>query len=210
MGNATTKKRVITPEFRVSFPTVFQPKLNTLNNKMEYSIQALFPKGEALEQLKALAREEILKKWPNGTPDNLRSPFRDQKDREKKDQQGNKFLPEGYVEGALYLNLRTEDKPGLVDGNMQPIITSSEFYPGCYAMASVSCYAYQKGVNCGVNFGLGNIQKTRDGEALSSRTRPEEDFAPIGGGATVAGMTDPFATKPAVASNVVDPFAVQK
>ena len=68
---------VTTPKFRVSYPNVFEAKKNDLTGKMEYSIVALFKKGENLDALKKAVTDEIEKKlgpdkskWPK----NLRSP----------------------------------------------------------------------------------------------------------------------------------------
>jgi len=192
MSEKKISSRVVTPEFRVSFPSVFQAKMNDMSGKEEYSVVALFPKNADLSALKALAQKVIQEKWPDGTPSNFRSPFRNQGEK-KKTENGKTFLPDGYEDGAVFINLKSQQKPGVVDGSMQPILSATDFYPGCYARASVSCYAYDIKGNRGVAFGLGNIQKVRDGEAFGGRSKPEEDFAPIAGAAT---------------SQVVDPFAV--
>jgi hypothetical protein len=41
----------------------------------------------------------------------------------------------------------------------------------------MNAYAYDVSGNRGVSFGLGNVQKVADGEALSSRTTAEDDFS---------------------------------
>lgn len=87
----------------------------------------------------------------------------------------------GHVNGATYLTLKTTQKPGVVDQNVQPIISESEFYGGCWAIASVNASVYDQKGNRGVNFYLQNIQKVRDGEPLGGRARPEAEFAPISG-----------------------------
>ena len=170
-----------TPQFRVAFPNVFKPRLNSLNKKEEYSLVALFPVGTDLSELKAACKEVAEKKWPEGIPTGLRSPFRDQGERKKKNDAGQLVLPPGYEEGGIFLNLKTVTKPGLVDNQVQDIIDSSEFYGGCWARASVSVYAYDQGGNRGVNFGLGNIQKIKDDTPFGNRTKPQDDFAPVGG-----------------------------
>ena len=177
---------IVTPEFRVSYPNVFKAKKNDLNDKMEYSLVALFKKGADLSKLKKLAHEACVKKWgadEKKWPKNLRSPFRDQGDREKtNDDTGQTFMPDGYEKGAFYLNLKSSQKPGVVDKNVQPILDESEFYAGCWAVASINAFAYSQKGNSGVSFGLQNIQKVREGEPFSARTKAEEDFAPIEGG----------------------------
>lgn len=192
-----------TPKFRVSYPKVFKPEINKLSKQPEYSLVALFPKGADLSKLKAAAKEAIIKKWgadPNKWPDNLRTPFRDQKERAKKLDDGRRVLPDGYEEGAIYINLKSKQKPGVVDQNVQPILDETEFYAGCYAVASLNAYAYDQAGNRGVAFGLNNIQKVADGDPFSGRPKPEDDFAPIAGAETAVGGTE--------ASSTVDPFSL--
>lgn len=174
-----------TPKFRVSYPNVFKSKLNDLNGKQEYSVVALFPKGADLSVLKKAAEEAITKKWGADRkkwPANLRTPFRDQGERAKIDEvTGKEVLPAGYEKGAIFINLKSSVKPGLVDQAVNPITDEVQFYAGCFAYATVNAYAYDQKGNRGVSFGLGNLQKASDGDSLGTRTKPEDDFAPIDG-----------------------------
>lgn len=177
-----------TPTFRVSYPNVFQAKKNDLNGKDEFSVVALFPKGADLSQLIAAAQKAIVDKWgPDKSkwPANLRSPFRKQQEKAK-DVDGKQVLPPGHEEDAVFLNLKSQQRPGVVDQNVADIIDQSQFYAGCYARASVNAYAYDQKGNRGVSFGLGNIQKVKDGEPFGNRAKPEQDFAPIEGAAQAA------------------------
>lgn len=174
-------KNVNTPKFRVSYPNVFKAKRNDLSGQDEYSIEALFPKGADLSKLKAAAQEAIVAKWgpdKEKWPKNLRSPFRDQAEKAK-EVDGKRILPPACEEGAIFINLKSKQRPGVVDQNVQDIIDESQFYAGCYAIASVNAYAYDQKGNRGVSFGLGNVQKVADGEPLGNRSKPEQDFAPI-------------------------------
>jgi len=178
---------VLTPPFRVSYPAIFQAKKNDLNGKMEYSVVALFKKGENLDKLKAAVRECIeakLGKDQTKWPKNLKTPFRDQVEREKLNEEtGKMVLPEGYEAGAIFMNLKSTQRPGLVDKDVNPIIDQSEFYAGCWAIASVNPFYYDQKGNRGVSLGLQNIQKVREGDPLGGRTKAEDDFAPIAGAA---------------------------
>lgn len=160
---------VMTPEFRVSFPAVFKPKRQKgdATSEPKYGLTMLFPKGADLSKLKAAAQEAVKEKWGDKPPKNLRSPFRDQGDREL----------EGYVEGCVFINASSLQKPGLVDRQRQDIIDETEFYPGCYARATLRAFAYDNNGNKGVAFGLNNVQKLRDGDPLGGRTRAQDDFA---------------------------------
>jgi hypothetical protein len=185
----STDTTVITPEFRVSYPKVFKPERNDLNGRMQYSLVALFPPGADLSKLKAAAKAACVKKWGDNTakwPKNLRDPFKDQGAKEKEDDQGNKYMPSGYVKGAVYLDLKTEkNKPGLVDARNQDIIDEADFYGGCYARAQVNARAYggdeKNKANAGVSFYLNHVQKLRDGDSFGSVARnPSDVFQPVG------------------------------
>ena len=119
----------------------------------------------------------------------MKSPFRLQEERAK-EVDGKRVLPAGHEEGAIFMNLRSTQRPGVVDQNVQDILDESQFYAGCIARASINAYAYDQKGNRGVAFGLANIQKVRDGEPLGNRTKPEQDFAPV-----------PMEAKPAGASS---------
>lgn len=190
---------VLTPKFRVSYPNVFKAKKNDLNGKDEYSLVALFPKGADLSKLKAAAQEAVIAKFGTDKsryPKNMRSPFRDQVERAKiDDTTGKKTLPAGYEEGAIFLNLKSAQKPGLINQAKEDIIDASEFYAGCWAHATINAYAYNHKGNAGVSFGLGNIQKLQDGDPLGSRTSAQDDFEVIAGadtGSTATSASDLF------------------
>lgn len=182
---------VMTPTFRISYPNVFKAKTNELNGKAEYSCVALFPKNADISKLKAAAQAAIEAKWgkeKHKWPTNMKSPFRDQGERAKVDEvTGKKFLPAGYEDGALFLTLKSDQKPGIVDSNVQEILDPSEIYAGCFCRATIRAYAYDAKGNKGVAFGLQNIQKVKDGDPLSGRTRATDDFSPIGEEAAAGG-----------------------
>ena len=160
--------KVMTPEFRVSFPAVFQPT-SFEGQQPKYKINMMFPKGTNLDDMEKLAIAAVDKEWPDKAkrPTDMKTPFRDG-DKEKPD------WPE-YAD-AIFVAATSKMKPGLVDANVQPIIKESEFYAGCYARATVTAYAYDKAGNRGVAFGLQNIQKIKDGEPFSGREKPEDEF----------------------------------
>ena len=171
MKDEQVNARVTTPEFRVSFPAVFEPKMNTLNKKMEYSVVMLFDKQNkaVMDQLAKLydVMEQVASlKFMGKIPANLRTPFRNlDVDR-----------PE-YYKGFIWVTARSTQRPGVVDQRLN-IITpeSSEFYAGCYARATIQFYAYDTMGNRGVSAGLQNIQKLRNGEKFSGRQDAELDF----------------------------------
>lgn len=188
--------KVNTPTFRVAYPNVFKARKNDLNGNDEFSLVALFALDADLSELKAAAMEAATKKWGEDRsqwPTGLKTPFRDQGDKKKKNSEGIMVLPDGYVEGAIFLTLRSTQKPGVVDQQVQEIIDTSEFYGGCYAIASINAFAYDQKGNRGISFGLGNVQKIKDGDPFGNRTKAKDDFAPIAG--SVGGNNQQAATE---------------
>lgn len=184
---------LMTPEFRVSWPKLFKPEADE-KGKLWYSVQALFPPGENLEKMKAAAQEALVKKFgadKEKWPANLINPFKKQSTK-RKNKEGKMVDNPGHIDGALYLTLKSSQKPGVVDMNVQEIINEQDFYAGCYARATVQVSAYDN-KSKGVTFYLQNIQKTKEGEPLSGRAKAETEFAPIeGANETVSSASDMF------------------
>jgi len=168
----STSKKVVTPTFRASFVNVFEPRQNDQTGKLEYSVKMIFDKDADLTGLKEIIKEAIRNKWGTNPPKSLKMPLRDgnESDLEKYPEDENKII--ANAKSVAY-------PPGLIDAKTkQEIIDPKEFYSGCYARASVVCYAYDN-VSKGVAFGLQNLLKIKDGEPLVNRASAESDFAGI-------------------------------
>lgn len=192
-------KIVKTPKFRVSYPNVFTPS-SFPGQEPKYGVTMLFPKAADLSALKQLAKEAIEAKWPDAATrakivqnPNFKNPFRDG-DLEKPDTDGYK--------GCIFVRATSKMKPGLVDRNVQPIMSEEEFYAGCYAMAAVTAYAYSTAGNTGVAFGLQHLQFLEHGEPFSGRGKAEDMFEPLDGADAGAGTSGASAAGPAAASEV--------
>lgn len=174
-ANTSTKpktKTYYTPEFQVSWPNVFEAKAAAPGQDPKFSISMIWLKTANREELRKAVHEAIVKKWGADStkwPKGLKLPFRD----------GSEKTHDGYGPNKIFASATSKQKPGLVDKDVNPIINRPEFYGGCYAIATVTVYAYDKGGGKGVAFGLRNIQKTRDGDSFSSGNRPEDDFDAI-------------------------------
>lgn len=177
---------IVTPEFRVSFPHVFVPK--TQNNRSFYSIQMLIPKSANIEPLKQAIKEAANAQWPdpNKRPARIENPI---KDGDTDIMSNGTLRKEKYPECAGHWVLSATKsakgkRPGVVDGNVQPILSEELFYAGCYAIAAIHVYAYyptkdnpQK--KDGIGFGLEHLQKTRDGEPFTGESRVQDVFGVI-------------------------------
>ena len=182
---------VVTPTFRISYPNIFKPAFNKLSQKNEYSLEALFKKGENLDVIKKACENALVKKfgpdkskWPKG----LKNPFRDQAEKAKEGK-----LPDGCEAGAIFLRLKSEKKPGVVDQNTQPILEDQKIYAGCYVRAHINAFAYQKGANVGVSLSLNHVQLVADGEPFSGRPQAETAFTPVSSESKATDASDIFA-----------------
>ena len=148
------EKKVYTPEFRVSHPAVYVR--NTLSGK--YQVDALFPEGTDLSEMKRIASEAAAKRWGKNIPEDLKSPFLTHKEG-----------PE-YEGIATVVILKSQKrKPGVIAQDGDTFITeeSGDFYGGCWAHARIKAYAYGgPGTSYapGVSIGLQSLQKIRDDE----------------------------------------------
>lgn len=169
-----SKTSGMTPEARIAWPNLFEARLNDLNGKMEYSCQLLISKDDpGLPALKACAAAAAEKKWGGNVPKNLRSPFRDG-DIEKEDQ-------EDY-RGMIFINLKSNQKPGVVNESVEPVIDPAELMAGDYVRVTFNAFGYNQKGNKGVSLGLRNVQRIRKGEPLAgARTRAEDDFGSVTG-----------------------------
>lgn len=166
-----------TPTFRCSYPNIFKAKKNDLNGKDEFSMVALFAKGADLTAVKNAANAAVIKKWgadKEKWPKGLKSPFRDQAEKEKEGK-----MPEGHEKGAFFITLKAQNRPTVVDQAMNEILEPSKIYAGCYARASIAAYAYDQKGNKGVAFGLNHVQLVKDGEPISGRPSVSDAFQPI-------------------------------
>lgn len=170
-------KQCKTPEFRVSFPHVFEPHSGFEGQEAKYSITMLFPKNADLSEMKKAAFNAAVEKFgpKENWPKKFRLPFRD--GNEKSDQTG--YADTIFVSASC----KGDRRPGVVAADLTPITKEdNSFYAGCYARATLTAFAYDTAGNKGVSFGLNNIQKLRDGQPFSGRKRAEDDFEAVSDG----------------------------
>ncbi len=170
--------KVITgKDTRWSYANVWEPK--SINGGVpKFSVSLIIPKNdkktiEAIKKaIQAAYKEGEAKLKGNSrsvpTLESIKTPLRDG-DTERPDD-------EAYA-NSYFLNANSTTQPGIVDANVQPILTRSEVYSGVYGRASINFYAFNSNGNRGIACGLNNLQKIRDGEPLGSRTSAEDDFA---------------------------------
>jgi hypothetical protein len=200
----STIRKVTTPRFRASFVYIFtpqQPMEGAADKTPKYGTTMLFDveaqKTKEYEALKALAVHAAKEKFGDKlVPDGngwfklgalpLRNPLRDGAEKPELD---------GYGDGVKFAAATSKMQPGLVDENLQRILSDQDFRSGDYARATVTAYGYDKAGNKGVAFGLQNVQRLGRGEAFSGRTAAENDFDQVDnsfGGEGTGGTEESF------------------
>ena len=178
--NATVKNpmKVITgPDTRWSYANVWEPK-SINGGAPKYSVSLIIPKSDTRTVTKIKAaieaayREGESKLKGNGKSvpalSVIKTPLRDG-DLERPD--------DAAYANAYFINANATSAPGIVDADLNPIMTHSEVYSGVYGRASITFYAFNSSGNKGIACGLNNLQKMRDGEPLGGKASAESDFA---------------------------------
>jgi len=173
---ATTK--VVTGKVRLSYVHLFEPYSSFENQAAKYSCVILVPKSDtatikAIKAAQALALENgKSSKFGGSLPKNWKNTFRDG------DEEGDLEKNPEYA-GHYFMTVSNNNKPGVVDQNVQPILDSTEVYSGCYARVSINAFPFNTSGSKGVSFGLNHVQKLADGESLGGITKAEDDFGPV-------------------------------
>lgn len=185
-------QRIVTPEARFSYPFLFEARENMSGDKKQFSVQLMWPKTQDLSDLRKAAVEAVKEKWGADKakwPGILKTqnlaqylsttgqdgwPFRD-----------GDAMGKPETEGMVVLTVKSNEdrRPKVVDHNVQPVIDPADIYGGCYGRVSIMPFAYDANGKKGVSFGLGNVQKTKDGESFGAgAVKPEDEFGPVATG----------------------------
>ena len=157
---------------RLGYVNIVDPRMNNLAKKLEYSVQAIIPIGSLTHQdLDALIARLLTDRWGGNPPTEWRHPLVNAEEKAAKKKQ--KCPP--HLVGCMILNLRTTDKPGLVDIHGDLHLDPKSCHSGDYYRVSIGGHAYSDPTP-GITFFLNNVQWAAKGEALSGRKRAEDEF----------------------------------
>lgn len=169
--------KMITPLARFSYVHVFEPA-KTPSEDLKYSVSILIPKsdGKGVEMLNRAIQEAADKgveigKYPASKRKALRYPLRDGDEEHAQGKRGPEY------KGFLFFNASSQNQPGVVDANLNPIMDPMEFYSGCWGHADVNFFPYNQAGNIGVGAGLNNLMKKKDDDRLDGRMKAEDAFA---------------------------------
>jgi hypothetical protein len=177
MKSATAKKAkpqaLITPPGIASYAFVWKPQPSmTAGQEPKFAITLVVSKKADLEPLKLGCTKAAIKKFGDRATKlikigKIKFPFRDG-DEDREDDE--------LYAGKIFFAAKSNQPPRVVDEELNPITDQFDFYSGCKCRLSVWPYGYDVNGNKGVAFSLNNIQKLGDGERLSGRRAPEDEF----------------------------------
>lgn len=169
----TNPTKVITGKVRFSYVHVFEPAaVSEGSDDKKYSVSIIISKDDkaTLKKIEAAIEEAKkigLSKWGGKLPKALKLPLRD----------GDLERDEECYANSYFLSAKTDRKPGIVDADLDEIMSRDEFYSGCYGRASINFFPYDVNGSKGIAVGLQNLQKLEDGERLGgSSASAAEDF----------------------------------
>lgn len=181
MSKSTTAKNpmkvIIGKDTRWSYANVWEPKsINGSNPK--YSVSLIIPETgtktitKVKTAIKATYTESESKLKGNSKTvaplASIKAPLRD----------GGAGRPDdpAYA-GCYFINTNSATAPGIVDADLNPVLTRSEVYSGVYGRASITLHAFNSNGNRGIACGLNNPQLIRSGGPLDGKTSAESDLA---------------------------------
>ncbi len=172
--------QVLTPVGEALWPSVFKPSptSNDSDAKEAFQLSIMYPHDDEdkLDDLKEAIEKVAVAKWGKKAAaklksGQLRSPIRDGDEADQ-----------DYLEGHYYIKAKSDDRPEVVDEDLDDIINTKEFYGGCECRMDVWVYAYEKSGNKGVGLILNNVQKTGEGERKGGGRSAASAFGDDAGG----------------------------
>lgn len=201
--------KVLTGEVRLSYCNLTTPRAAQQGGEPKYSVTLLIPKTDVATKadidaaIQAAANEALSKVWNGARPPQLRVPIYD----------GDGVRPSGVpfgdeCKGHWVMTASTKNKPQVVGiDNINCELSPADIYSGMYARVTIRFFGYSNSGNKGIGCGLGNVMKTRDGEALAGSASASVDFAGVGAAPAAAPAYGVNPTAPAAPAYGVNPAA---
>lgn len=177
MAQVEKRNVLLTPKFRVAFPQIAEMKIFAPGQKGRYSCVALFTPSEfndkdkekwaaliaACNKVSVESFKKPMKELDRGV---YKIPFHKG---EEKDQYA------GFGAGVIFFTMSAYTRqPSIVGPDNVSLVLPADFYPGCYARASVNPFANTQWKS--ISIGMNHLQKLGEGERLDGGTSAEEDF----------------------------------
>ena len=138
MSKVSNPTKVITGKVRFSYVHVFEPAaVSEGSDDKKYSVSIIISKSDKATLKKIndaieAAKQAGIAKWGGKLPKSLKLPLRD----------GDAERDEECYENSYFLSAKTDRKPGIVDADLNEIMSRDEFYSGCYGRASITFFPF--------------------------------------------------------------------
>ncbi len=157
-----TKIKFVTGLVKFEDVQIFQPFSDIEGIKEKFFITLVIPKSDKSEirRLRNVLKETKLSNEAFFSVDLKKdsSPLKD----------GNKSQRSTLI-NSYYLVASSHKKPGIVDGDLNPITASNQIYNGCYGRASITFYPYKTKSKIGIGVELSNVQKLENAKNPSTK-----------------------------------------
>ena len=173
------KTQITTGRCRLSYVSVFEPKLMLDGQTEKFSVTLLIPKEDErtlakIESAKDAALAAFKAKNPGKRlPKDL--PFTLHDGDGLKDN-GDEYGPECKGHMVMTVTSAASRPPVVVYADKTPITEPSEIYSGCFGKAVLNFYTYDRAGKIGVTAGLNGIMKLSDGEPLAGGVVTDADW----------------------------------
>lgn len=159
--------QTLTPVGEFAFVSVFRPAApmeGSQNKDPQYQLTILWDEDDPkLRKLEKKIEEVAVAKWGAKAKTmlekgQLKNPLRDGNERSA-----------DWMEGKRFMTARSNDRPDVVDADLEDIIDERKVYAGAIGRMDVWLYAFDKAGNKGVGAILNNVQVTDEGERKGGR-----------------------------------------
>ena len=172
-----SKTQITTGRCRLSYVSVFEPKLMKDNVTEKYTVTLLIPKTDkrTLAKIKA-AQDEAVRVFKEKNPGkklpvNLSTTLHDG---DGVKDSGEEYGPE--CRGHMVMTVTSKRRPVIVYADKTPMTDPGEMYSGCYGRAVINFFVYNTLGNVGITAGLNGIMKMEDGEPLAGGVVTDSDW----------------------------------
>ena len=172
-----SKTQMTTGRCRLSYVSVFEPKLMPDGITEKYTVTLLIPKQDKKTLAKIAAAQKAAKEaFMAKKPGKKLSPNMPTTlhDGDGLKENGEEFGAE--CKGCMVMTVASKTKPVIVYGDKTPMTEPTEMYSGCYGRAVINFFVYDTAGKVGITAGLNGIMKLEDGEPLAGGIVTDSDW----------------------------------
>jgi len=156
----------VTPECTIVYPSIFEPE-SFKGGEEKYRAVLLFDKSSDLSALKTAIIAARSLKFPGKDSEffkTLKYPIRDGS--VKAVDKDGKPDPTSFYHDRLFMTVKSDFQPQVVDKSNLPILDPKAIYGGCRVVVAVAFFGYGHLGNYGVSCSMRAIMKIADGDPI--------------------------------------------